>query len=97
MSSRSQNAVPSKTEIAGSLRECGFDPRNQLEMRALTMVSRPDYLATRAMELISEGTLPSADAKHFDECMVRAIRLITLARVHRKRETDATQDNSDRR
>lgn len=93
----SQNPIPSKTEVLGLLRDCGFDPRNQLEMRALTLVSKPDYLATRAMELIDEATIPGADAKHFDNCMVKAIRLITLARIHRKRETDATQNDTERR
>jgi hypothetical protein len=88
--------APSKTEILKFLRECGFDPRNQSEMRALTIVSKPEYCEIRAMELISEAQL-AGNTPHYDQCVMKAIQLLTLARMVRIRERDEAKDDTDRR
>jgi hypothetical protein len=88
--------LPSKTDIKAFLRECGFDPRSQKEMQAIAIVSRPDYCETRAMELIAEAQLADT-GPHYDQCIMKAIQLLTLARMVRIREHDAKEDGSDRR
>lgn len=82
-----RNSQPSKTEILAFLRDCGFDPRNQAEMRSLAVVTRPDFCEDRAIELINEAqlSLTTDNFKHYDQCLVRAIRLLVLARMERKR------------
>jgi hypothetical protein len=89
--------LPLKTEILKFLRDCGFDPRNQREMQAIAIVSRPDYCETRAMELIAEAQNPGSDAAHYDQCIMKAIQLLTLARMVRIQERDAKEDSPDRR
>jgi hypothetical protein len=89
--------APSKTEILKFLRGCGFDPRNQREMQALAIVSKPEYCETKAMELIAEAQMPSAGAAHYDQCIMKAIQLLTLARMVRIRERDEAKDDTDRR
>lgn len=84
-----RSSQPSKTEILAFLRECGFDPRNQAEMRSLAVVTRPDFCEDRAIELINEAqlalTADKPNINHYDQCLVRAIRLLVLARMERKR------------
>jgi hypothetical protein len=88
--------LPLKTEILKFLRECGFDPRNQKEMQALAIVSRPEYCETKAMELIAEAQL-AGTGPHYDQSIMKAIQLLTLARMVRIREHDGQESDSDRR
>lgn len=69
-------------------------------MAAISMISTPGYCELRATELVHEAQLAvTSDLynEHYDQCITKAIQLLTIARMARIREHDETKDGADRR